>query len=352
MKKITFFSLAAAAMTLAASCDNSAITPAAGEGSMQINFNVPSTTRAAAVGHEGDLNSVQMLIFDSEGSLYKYHSFSSAEITAQSATVEKVMTGSYSVYVVANGPMLDDITSLAALKATDIPLEQYNDVDEGFVMEGHKEDVTVSSGETASPSITISRYVSRVTLSSVTNGLAAAYGELTVKNVFLCNVVNTQNLGADKSAGNTVANWFNKEGRKDESTRNASHIIDGSTYTASAPELTFASVNSPITNGGSYSAGMRFYAYPNSATTKPDGFHTSFAAQRTVLTIAASFQGKTYYYPVVLTNSPARNTTYDVKVTITGAGSDDPVKPVDNGSIKAEITVQEWADGTSYTETF
>lgn len=352
MNKITFISLAAAAMTLAASCDNSAITPATGEGSMQINFNVPSATRVEATGHEADLNSVQMLIFDSEGSLYKYHSFSSSEITAKSATVEKVMTGSYSVYVVANGPMLDDVTSLATLKATDIPLEQYNDVDEGFVMEGHKEDVTVSSGETASPSITISRYVSRVTLSSVTNGLAAAYGELTVKNVFLCNVVNTQNLGADKSAGNTVANWFNKEGRKDESTRNASHIIDGSTYTASAPELTFASADSTIANGGSYSADMRFYAYPNSATTKPDGFHTSFAAQRTVLTIAASFQGKTYYYPVVLTNSPARNTTYDVKVTITGAGSDDPVKPVDNGSIKAEITVQEWLDGTSYTETF
>ena len=352
MNKITFISLAAAAMTLAASCDNSAIAPIAGEGSMQINFNIPASTRAAAVGHEADLKSVQMLIFDSDGSLYKYHSFSNAEITAKSATVEKVMTGSYSVYVVANGPMPNGVTSLTALKSTDIPLEQYNNTEEGFVMEGHNESVTVNSGETASPSITISRYVSRVTLSSVTNGLAAAYGELTVKDVFLCNVVNTQNLGANKSAGNTAENWFNKEGRKDESTRNTSHIIDGSTYTASAAGLTYSKAGSNISNGSTYSAGMRFYAYPNPSTAKPDGFHASFAAQRTVLTIAASFKGKTYYYPVVLSNTPARNTTYDVKVTITGAGSDDPVKPVDNGSLKAEITVQQWLDGTTYTETF
>lgn len=352
MNKIKFIALAAAAATLAASCDNSAITPEAGEGTMQIKFNVPSETRAAAVGHEADLGSVQMLIFDSTGKLYKYHDFSSTEINAKSATVEKVMTGTYSVYVVANGPALDDLTTLSALKATEIPLQQYNDPEGGFVMEGHSDNVSVTSGNTASPSITVSRFVSRVTLSKVTNGLAAAYGSLKVERVFLSNAVSAQNLGGDKAAGSTAANWFNKEGRKDESTRVASHIIDGASYTASAPELTFAEIGSNLTNGGSYTTVNRFYAYPNSATTKPNGFNATFAAQQTVLTIVASYSGKTYYYPVVLTNAPQRNTTYDVAVTITGAGSDDPVKPVDNGSLKATITVQQWLDGTTYTETF
>lgn len=352
MNRIKFISLAAAAATLAAACDNSAIIPVEGEGAMQINFNVPAATRATATGHEADLNDVQMLIFDSTGKLYKYHDFSTAEINAKSATIDKVMTGSYSVYVVANGPALDDVTTLSAMESAGISLEQYNDPESGFVMEGHSGTVTVTSGSTASPDISLSRFVARVSLLSVTNNLPSAYGSLTVNRVFLCNVVNTQNLGGSKTPGNDETNWFNKEGRKDESPRNASHIINGSTFTASAPELSFAAAGSSITNGNSWTSTKRFYAYPNNATTKPNGFNSTFAAQRSVLTIEASYGGKTYYYPVVLDSGLARNTNYDVEVTITGSGSDDPVKPVDNGAIKAVTTVQKWQDGTTYTETF
>lgn len=351
MKRINFLTLASAAVLLAASCDNSAFTPESGEGSMTISFNSPTLTRAAMTGNEGKLSDVSMLIFDGGGALYKYHQFTSAEISSKSVSLDKVKAGGYSIYVVANGPELNSVTTLAQFKEKEIALSGYNDPEADFVMEGHT-DVTVNSGETATPVIAISRYVARVAVNTITNGLPAAYGSLRVERVFLSNVVNTQNLAGNKAPGNTAANWYNKEGRADEATRNSAHIINGGTYQASAPALTFAGIGQTVDNGSYLSASKYLYAYPNTSSTAPAGFNATFAAQQSVLVIEASYGGKTYYYPVVLKNNLARNYSYEVSATITGAGSDDPNVPVSNGSINATITVQNWADGTTYTETF
>ena len=80
---------------------------------------------------------------------------------------------------------------------------------------------------------------------------------------------------------------------------------------------------------------------PNSSTAAPSGFLSTFAAQRSVLTVVATISGKTYYYPVVLDNATLeRNKSYTVGLTITGLGSEDPNKPVEKGSLTASRTGQ------------
>jgi len=68
--------------------------------------------------------------------------------------------------------------------------------------------------------------------------------------------------------------------------------------------------------------------------------------------VAATIEGKLYYYPVVLNNSTIeRNTTYTVALTITSLGSDDPNKPVDKGSADITVSVDGWKAGATYDET-
>lgn len=351
MKRINLLTSVCVAATLLAACDRTNLTPTPQGGSIEIAFNVPEATRAVAQGNEAVINDVQVLLFNEQGNLYKYHSFDAAEISAKSATISSVLNGDYSVYVVANGPDLREYTTLTSFLSADIDLDEFNSPASDFVMEGHK-DATVSGTGVTPLTVAISRYVSRVVLKSVTNSLPAAYGNLTVERVFLSNAVRVQEISGSFAPGDTPGNWYNKEGRMDEAVRDADHIIDGTAYTASAPSMTYADMAQMLAGGASWTGEKFFYAYPNSATADPDGFNEPFAAQKSVLVIVGTFGGNTWYYPVVLKNGLARNTSYEVSATITGAGSDDPNKPVTTGSLSVTVTVDNWLDGTSYTETF
>ena len=168
--------------------------------------------------------------------------------------------------------------------------------------------------------------------------------------MFLSNVVGNQNLAGTASP----STWYNKEGRKDESPLVESHIIDGSTYTASCPTLTFKSVAQSVANGASHtpSTPYFFYSYANSATASPSGFNATFAAQRSVLVVVATVDGAICYYPVVLDDAAlVRNTTYTVGLTINSVGSTDPNKPVEKGAINVTVTVAGWQAGATYDET-
>ena len=352
MKRLKFLTSIMAAAALLAACDNSRLgTSQDDAGSIRISFNVPEATRAAAQGNEAAVSDIQMLLFDMEGSLYKYYAFNASEVTAQKATVGNILNGRYTAYVVANGPDLSEYNTRNAFLGSGIDLEEFNDPASGFIMEGSSE-VTVTGTGVTELNVAISRYVSRIALRKITNNLPASYGSLTVERAFLSNAVNVQNLGGTLDPGSDPANWYNKEGRKDEPSRNASHIIDGSAYTASFPELTYAAMGQSLANGAGWSGSKYFYAYPNDATAEPDGFKEPFSAQRSVLVIVGSFGGSTYYYPVVLKGGLARNTSYEIEATITGAGSNDPNKPVTSGSLSVTVTVNDWVDGISYTETF
>ena len=301
-----------------------------------------ATSYVTSQTYETAVNNVQILVFDSTGALNAYVD---ADKSVAGITINTT-AGSKTVWAVVNGPDLSSVTTAAVLSSKAIDLgDNSTTASAGFVMAGSTT-CTVSSSTTTAI-ITVNRFVSRVALAKVTNSLPDSYGSLTVNNVTLTNVVGNQNL----AGAATASTWYNKMGRKDGATA-SNQIIDGSTYLASHPTLTFKSVESSVASGASHTptTPYLFYTFPNSTSNDVTGWATSFTARKTRLVVAATIGGKKYYYPVVI-DTPSRNNAYTVELTITGLGSTEPDKPVEKGTINASVTVEGWATGSIYNET-
>ena len=296
--------------------------------------------------YESQINTIQVLVFDtSSGLIAAYKNFGTSKTGTISTT-----SGGKTVWAVVNGPDLSNIGSLTVLQNTPFDLSANSTTaSAGFVMAGSNT-CTVSAGASAPCTISVSRFAARVALVSVTNAVPSSMGHLTVEKIFLSNVVGNQNLAGDA----TPTIWYNKQGRKDETTRSADHIINGTGYKASCESLTYKDVNPTIVDNGAThtpATPYLFYTYPNSSTTAPAGFTSTFNGERTVLTVLARVNGTDYYYPVVLDDAVVeRNTAYTVGLTITGLGSTDPDTPVAKGSISATISVSGWTAGAVYNE--
>ena len=301
-----------------------------------------ATSYVTSQTYETAVNNVQVLVFDSTGALNAYVD---ADKSVTGITINTT-AGSKTIWAVVNGPDLSSVTTVSGLSAMAIDLGDNSTIaSAGFVMAGSTT-CTVSSS-TATASISVRRFVARVALAKVSNSLPDSYGSLTVNSVALINVVGNQNL----AGAATPSTWYNKMGRKDGATA-SSQIIDGSSYLASCPTLTFKSISSSVANGSSLTPSTPYllYCYPNSTSTDAEGWSSSFTARKTRLVVTATISGTKYYYPIVI-DAPTRNTAYTVELTITGLGSTDPDKPVVKGSINASVTVQGWSAGAVYEET-
>ena len=350
MKKPLFIMAAVAAM--ACSCDKSSdCVPCQEEQtkgtiSVSLDFEDEAQTKATsyvtAQPYEVAVNNVQILVFDSTGALNAY-----VDADNKTSSIEISTTaGNKTVCAVVNGPNLGSVTTIAGLNAQNIDLGDNSTTStEGFVMAGSAT-CTVGS-TTATANIPVRRFVSRVALAKVNNGLPASYGQLTINHVTLTNVVGNQNL----AGAATPSTWYNKMGRKDGSSV-STYIIDGTTYLASHPSLTFKKVDSIVANGASHtpSTPYLFYTFQNTTTNDPTGWVTSFTARKTRLVVAATIAGTKYYYPITI-DAPERNTAYTVELTITGLGSTDPDKPVEKGALTLSVSVEGWANGAVYDET-
>ena len=301
-----------------------------------------ATSYVTSQTYETAVNNVQVLVFDSTGALNAY---ADADKSVTGITINTT-AGSKTVWAVVNGPDLSSVTTVSGLSAMAIDLgDNSTTASAGFVMAGSTT-CTVSSS-TATASISVRRFVARVALAKVSNSLPDSYGSLTVNSVALINVVGNQNL----AGAATPSTWYNKMGRKDGATA-SSQIIDGSSYLASCPTLTFKSISSSVANGSSLTPSTPYllYCYPNSTSTDAEGWSSSFTARKTRLVVTATISGTKYYYPIVI-DAPTRNTAYTVELTITGLGSSDPDQPVVKGSITASVSVQGWSAGAVYEET-
>ena len=301
-----------------------------------------ATSYVTSQTYETTVNNVQVLVFDSTGALNAYVD---ADKSVTGITINTT-AGSKTVWAVVNGPDLSSVTTVSGLSAMAIDLGDNSTIaSAGFVMAGSTT-CTVSSS-TATASISVRRFVARVALAKVSNSLPDSYGSLKVNSVALINVVGNQNL----AGAATPSTWYNKMGRKDGATA-SSQIIDGSSYLASCPTLTFKSISSSVANGSSLTPSTPYllYCYPNSTSTDAEGWSSSFTARKTRLVVTATISGTKYYYPIVI-DAPTRNTAYTVELTITGLGSTDPDKPVVKGSITASVSVQGWSAGAVYEET-
>lgn len=349
--------LAMAILSVCVSCnklcsDTSDIVPMpSGESSGLVNFHIDGCgsprTKASDVtstGAETAVSSVQILVFDSNGNVASYLN---AGTSMTAAT--KLKQGEYKARAVVNGPDLSGISTIAALDATGIALADWNSPSSDFVMSNAApSSVSVQMNSDIDVSITVARFVSRVRLASVYNGCPAALGNMILKSAFLSNVVCNQNL----SGSAAPSDWSDIYGRS--SIANRGSVIDGTLFTAAPAELTYYGWNSGYTvaHGASFSPGRSFYSYPNPASDAVTAWKSTFTETATRLVIVAEVNGNDFYYPVALPGT-GRNCTYDISVSITGEGLDDPQgDPAvlrEKGTVNASITVLPWTEGTEYT---
>lgn len=348
MKKLIII---ACVMTLVLACKKQQESlPAGSYGTVSLDLALRSSgmTKAgaytAAQNYETQVNSVQILMFNSaNGKLDKY-------LDAGTSTSEiklDVEIGEKTVWAIVNGPSLSSVMDVKTLEETVIDLGSNHSTtpSTGFMMAGS---VPCTVGNSAARcTVPVSRFVSRIALVSVKNSLPDAYGSITVNSVCLSNVVGNQN-----AAGNgSPSVWYNKFGRADESPQVQSHIIDGSAYKASCPELTFKNIQSAIAPNSTLAPTVPYllYTMPNPSTKAPVAFSQNFTEQRTVLVLKTTVSGEVYYYPVSLDASALeRNSAYTVALEITGLGSKDPNTPVEKSDCSVVIQVEGWSAGTVY----
>lgn len=342
--KSFFFIAAIASLMLAASC-NELEKQNASAGSLTVKVTDGILTKVAsgttAETYETQLNSVQILLFDSNGNLYRYANPSSMS-DGGTQSFENVNAATYTVVAVANAPDLSSVSSLSALEALSVELgDNSTDAATGFRMYGSATATVTGGNTTANPAtceVSLSRYTARVKLIRVTNSLPAALGGLTVDNVMLINVLTSWNYAGSGDA----STWGNLAGRKDGS-------VISSAADATCADLTFNGTGFSVAQGSPVTPDYKFYSFPNGSTSAETGASATEGPVRLVVT--ATFDGRTYYYPVTIPGI-ARNTSYDVMLTITGPGSDDPNTPVAKGNIQATIIVSPWiSGGEAYEET-
>ncbi len=356
--------LASAALILAASCTapfmNEAITPdgPAGKETGTIEVRVVQdgpATRAlseydAEKEYEMAINKLEVLVFDREdGSLHGY--LDSGNSTSVTMTVT---AGIKNVYVIVNSPSdLSRITDEQSLKDMRIMLDDNHlDNEKGFVMSGMAE-VEVVAGKTATPTINVDRFTSRIALVKVTNELPPAYGALVIEDVFLSNVVGNWTLGGGPA---DEVEWYNVKGRIADAASSEQIVGVGNNAGAcgalthqipkglSVPNLSQGTDNSAVPN-------CLFYSYPNSCESAAETVEWDtdpFPGDKTRLVLTATVGGTYFYYPVVI-DKLERNKSYDVSVKISGFGVSDPDGKIEKGSMQFTVQANEWTMGDAIT---
>ncbi len=309
------------------------------------------TAYIVAQNYERRINSIEILVFYRGGVQDGFLAYSE-KLTNSSATFTMTRqydlpVGDYTVCAYVNGAA--DLTtaqkaSLAAFHAVAVALTD-NSVSEsaGFVMSGESNASVAASG-TNTCEVSLQRVLNRVVINKISNNLAS--GTLTVKRIWLANIVTGQNLSVDVSGNDRV--WAHQFSRA-ASPWTGSTLI--SSFTAST--LTSKAPNAVIANGGNVNdpANYLLYAFANlkSATAAEDALvylpvATVWSPTKTRVVIEASVNGVDYYYPYDLTLG-SRNQTNTLDFVISGLGLDDPQG--DPGELAREalsvtISVAEW----------
>lgn len=370
MKKIFTITLVAASVLALVSCKKDNPVPAvinSDEGAIAVTIGGEASTKAVAIAVEKQLSELTFFVFDksggsADGRLDIVKQATAAEIETFNTndysgnwTIEKVKVGKKTVVAVANFPYarIASIKTLNDLKLIAVDLGDNSRIATAgkFVMYGETE-VTVTAGTAATPSITLNRLVARVILHEFENKLPAIYGSVTVKSVYLANVVGNQNLGG--TAVPAADKWLNKLGCKG-STYTAATVIGNGDVTAEVPEMTFRASNAACALNTTAQPDASAYGFKNTSAVAPNKLSEGFneGGAKSMFYVIVTIDGTDYWYPIEL-NGLEANYDYSVKLTVIGLGNrpDDEEfgKKISKENAIVSITVSDWANGTPVSE--
>ena len=317
--KNVFIIVAASALAAVGCAKENVCQEPVGSKTVSVDISVPVAmmTKVTDLSDEAKVNTLQIFLFRENGVLEGYKS-----VTAANASFD-CSTGTKDIAAVVNAPEIKDVKTFQALK------EKISDLKDNsvgaFVMYGTKRQ-QISEAAT-SVSIDVSRLVSRVSITQITNSFELEQyrqSKFELKRIYLVNVAGNKEYGGTAEA----TSWYNK-GKLDEQGE-ALHLI--STGNIENSELNYSSV---------YKTAHYFYCYPNSATEENA---QSMRQSPTRLVVELAIDGAVYYYPVTIPDIDS-NHSYNVKLNIKRLGSLAPDIPVEFETAGFTINVKDWVTG-------
>ena len=287
---------------------------------VELNFKVPcqKTTKVIGSVSEDAVDDLQIFVFGVDGQIHAYGHSEADQLTLTCSTGDK------RIAALVNAPLADTVSHESSLR-TLVSKFSDNALDR-FVMSGIKDETIESTGTVTVP---VSRLVSKVVLSSVTNEFELEQHremDFTVKSVFLTNAAeDRQYFGAY-----SPSRWYNKG------------VSDMSQIISNAGDMMYQALDSgKIGYGTSWQPGCFLYCYPNPLS--PDG------TDPTYLVVEATIGTTVYYYPVDLPSMES-NKCYNVNLTVCRPGSATPDVPVEKSDIVFKVVVQPWSENVAVDE--
>ena len=329
--KNTFQIIAAAILaTCLAGCSEKpgAETPAEKLIHTPVSITGTAETRATGVtaAQEENVGNLQIFVFDESGAK-EFYLNAGASKTGEIVTSE----GRKTITAIVNAPDLENVASRNALmNATSL----LSDNSLGsMVMTGELDAVLQDGGNISIP---VTRIISKVVIRKVTSAFTStvnASKEFRIKNIYLLNVAGDNTYAA--TAEPTI--WYNKlyEGYNDSGCKSFPLLSD--------------SINTTVAFRSSYTNEHSFYCYPN--LTSAESFDAIWCPRHTMLVIDATLGSDHVYYPIELPVIGRNKCIIIEELVITRKGSDEPYKPVEEGSCNVTVTVVPWDVILDYTET-
>ncbi len=284
-------------------------------------------TRATDVtaADEETVSNLQIFVFDDKGAVEDYLD-AGASMSGEVITKE----GEKTVVAVVNAPNLKNVTTRSGLLTRTSLLS--DNAPRSMVMTGEVTAVLQDGGNITIP---VTRIISKVVLKKVTLNFTSttnASKEFRIQSIYLINVAGDNTYSATSEP--TI--WYNKlrDGYNDTGTGSFRLLSD--------------SVNTTVANKSSYTRDHTFYCYPNLIST--ESFDPVWCPRHTMLVVDALLGNDRVYYPIELPVIGRNKSLVFEELTITKKGSDQPYKPVEDGTCNITVTVVPW-DVTLYRET-
>ena len=274
---------------------------------------------------EEAISNLQIFVFDDKGAVEDY-------IDAGASRTGEVITkeGEKTVVAIVNAPSLRSVTTRSGLFTKTTLLADNHPG--SMVMTGEATAVLQDGGNLTIP---VTRIISKVVLKKVTLDFTSTINagkEFRIQSIYLINVPGDNTY----SAASEPTIWYNK-------------LRDGYNDTGCESfRLLSDSVNTTVGNKSSYSRDHSFYCYPNPVSA--ESFDSTWSPRHTMLVVDALLGNDKVYYPVELPVIGRNKCLTIEELTITKKGSDQPYKPVEDGTCNITVSIVPW-DVTFYRET-
>lgn len=290
-------------------------------------------TRASVSPYEGDVISLDVLVFRSSDGMLESSARSYNKGGSVSSVIVELSKGSRPLewFVLANVPE----GQLSSFSRKTVFLEAVTKMTDGtgrsLVMAGSG--VLPEGPVSWTVPVSLKRYACKVTVESLNVKWSDAFRmakDVRLGRIALINVVGSTPYSGIPSIG---VIWYNKMG-----------IDEG--LSPLVEELTVKDYGIPISDGDPVFIESPLYCMPNPVSNDVTSSNTSgWSARNTRIAVEILLDGSSNWYPVDL---PAMNCNkhYVIRsLTLTGPGSASPDKPVARDDVRYSVAVEPWVDG-------